>query len=160
MSEYKEGRKDDQEKIRLDLIPKSLLYAVGSILTFGAKKYEARNWEKGIKWGRVFAALMRHMWSWWSGENTDPETGKSHLWHAGCCLTFLIEYETTHPELDDRPKVAAKGQGFGREPSGARYCGNCWVQYRDGQDHICRGKHFPPEKEKAPEGASDATGEF
>lgn len=100
-----EGRKDDQGKTRIELIPPSLVFAVGDILTFGAKKYADRNWEQGIKWSRVFGGLMRHMWSWWRGENLDPETGKSHLWHAACCLAFLIEYETTHPELDDRPNT-------------------------------------------------------
>jgi len=98
------GTKDDSEKVRMDLIPPSLLVAVATILTFGAKKYAPRNWEAGISWSRVFGALMRHMWAWWGGEQTDPETGKSHLWHAGCCIAFLIEYETTHRELDDRPK--------------------------------------------------------
>lgn len=56
-----------------------------------------------MKWGRLFGATMRHLWAWWKGENTDPETGKSHLWHAATDIAFLIEYETTHPELDDRP---------------------------------------------------------
>lgn len=98
-----QGRKDDSEKLRYDLIPPSTLEALATILTFGAKKYNDRNWEAGIKWGRVFGALMRHMWAWWRGEAADPESGRSHLWHAQCCLSFLIEYETTHKELDDRP---------------------------------------------------------
>jgi hypothetical protein len=95
----------------MDLIPASLLRAVATVLTFGAKKYCYRNWEKGIAYGRVFGALMRHAWAWWGGEVTDPESGKSHLWHAACCLTFLIEYErrvaagTLPVSLDDRPTV-------------------------------------------------------
>ncbi len=100
------GRKDDAEKLRYDLIPPSTLKALATILTFGAKKYSDRNWEAGIKWGRVFGALMRHLWAWWAREEGDPETGKSHLWHAQCCLSFLIEYETTHREMDDRPMEA------------------------------------------------------
>lgn len=99
------GRKDDSEKLRYDLIPPSTLHALASVLTFGAKKYDARNWEKGIAWGRVFGALMRHLWAWWAREPYDPETGFSHLWHAQCCLSFLMEYEVTHPELDDRPPM-------------------------------------------------------
>jgi hypothetical protein len=100
-----EGRKDDSEKIRLDLIPPELVFAVGSILTFGAVKYADRNWEKGMKWGRVFGALMRHMWAWWRGDTCDPETGKSHLWHAACCITFLIAYEERNIGEDDRAKA-------------------------------------------------------
>lgn len=97
------GRKDDQDKLRYDLIPPELLESVADILTFGAKKYGPRNWEKGMTWGRPFAALMRHMWAWWRGEQTDPETGKSHLWHAACCIAFLIAFEARGTGQDDRP---------------------------------------------------------
>jgi len=62
-----------------------------------------RNWEHGMKWGRPFAALMRHMWAWWGGEGKDPETGMSHLWHACACLAFLIAYEARGTGSDDRP---------------------------------------------------------
>lgn len=64
-----------------------------------------RNWEQGMSWGRVFAALMRHMWAWWRGEDKDPETGESHLWHAGCCIAFLIAYEARGVGTDDRYKA-------------------------------------------------------
>lgn len=97
------GRKDDSAKIRMELLPPELLTATATILTFGAKKYEDRNWERGMKWSRVFGALERHMWAWWGGEQCDPETGKSHLWHAACCLAFLIAYEQRHIGDDDRP---------------------------------------------------------
>lgn len=63
-----------------------------------------RNWEQGMAWGRPFAALMRHMWAWWRGDDKDPETGLSHLWHAACCLAFLIAYEARGAGKDDRPK--------------------------------------------------------
>lgn len=97
-----EGRKDDQGKLRYDLLPPEFLEATASILTFGAEKYEDRNWEKGMKWGRVFGAMMRHSWKWWSGEQNDPETGKSHLWHVACCVAFLITYEARGIGEDDR----------------------------------------------------------
>jgi hypothetical protein len=97
------GTKLDAEKLRYDLIPPSTLFALATVLTFGAQKYGLRNWEKGLAWGRVFAALMRHLWAWWNREFADPETGYSHLWHAQCCLSFLIEYEVRHPDQDDRP---------------------------------------------------------
>lgn len=97
------GRKDDQAKIRYELIPPEFLDGTADILTFGAKKYGDRNWEKGMAWSRVFGALMRHMWAWWRSEAGDPETGKSHLWHAACCLAFLMAYEERKSGQDDRP---------------------------------------------------------
>lgn len=98
------GRKDDQEKLRLDLIPYDAVTAIAHILTFGAKKYSDRNWENGMKWSRVFSALQRHLFAWWEGEKLDVETGKSHLWHAGCCIFFLICYEIRGIGEDDRSR--------------------------------------------------------
>lgn len=98
-----EAKKFDTDKIRMELIPPELMWGVGEILTFGAKKYDDRNWELGMDWSRVFGGIMRHMWAWWGGEHLDPETGKSHLWHAGCGIAFLIAYEDRQVGNDDRP---------------------------------------------------------
>lgn len=98
-----EGVKYDQDKLPYHLLPPELMEAVADILDFGQKKYAPRNWEKGMKWSRVFSSLMRHMWKWWNGETNDPETGKSHLWHAGCNIAFLIAYEARKVGEDDRP---------------------------------------------------------
>lgn len=46
---------------------------------------------------------MRHLWAWWRGEDTDPESGLSHAAHAAWGCFALLEYARTHPELDDRP---------------------------------------------------------
>ena len=97
------GRKDDQEKLPYHLLPPELMEGVATVLQFGARKYAPRNWELGMSWSRPFSALMRHMWAWWRGEKADPETGLSHLWHAGCCLAFLIAYEQRQTGTDDRP---------------------------------------------------------
>lgn len=98
----KEGVKFDGDKLPYDLIPPELLESVAKVLQFGAKKYAPRNWEKGMSWGRVFSALMRHMWAWWRKEDKDPETGFSHLEHAACCIAFLIAYEKRGVGSDDR----------------------------------------------------------
>jgi hypothetical protein len=98
-----EGRKDDSGKTPYHLLAPEMLEGVGRVLEFGAIKYEPRNWEKGMHWSRPFSALMRHMWAWWRGEKCDPETGMSHLWHAGACLMFLIAYEDRNVGTDDRP---------------------------------------------------------
>lgn len=104
MGDSQEGRKDDDDKDRWDLLPTDAVSQVVKVLTFGARKYSARNWEKGIRYGRVYAALQRHMTAWWSGKDNDPETGLNHLAHAGCCLLFLLAFvEREMDEFDDRP---------------------------------------------------------
>lgn len=67
-----------------------------------------RNWELGISYSRVFGALMRHLWLWFSNAGPDKETGFSHLAHAGCCIFFLLTYEQRKMDsFDDRPKGVA-----------------------------------------------------
>lgn len=98
------GVKKDEGKPRWELVPFDAIRGVVEILTFGAKKYAARNWERGIAYGRVFGAIMRHLTAWWGGENLDPESGKSHLDHAMCELMFLSSYEKRGmTSFDDRP---------------------------------------------------------
>jgi hypothetical protein len=89
--------------LRLHLLPTSLVIAVTDILTIGAKKYAERNWEKGMPWSRAYDAMCRHLNAWADQEDLDPDTGRNHLWHAACNMAFLIEWEQTHPEHDDRP---------------------------------------------------------
>lgn len=100
----KTGIKFDQDKVRMDLVPVYPLNEIAKVLTFGAKKYADRNWEKGLDYSRVYGALQRHSMAWYSGIDTDEETGISHLAHAGCCIMFLLEYENTKRGNDDRPK--------------------------------------------------------
>ena len=97
-----EGRKDDSDKTPWDLLPPDAVEEILKVLAFGAKKYDRRNWEKGMAWNRPFNALMRHMWAWHGGEATDPETGISHLAHAGCCILFLLAYEKRKIGEDNR----------------------------------------------------------
>lgn len=88
----------------MDLISGIFLTGLARVLTFGAQKYAAHNWRKGIVYSRLFASLMRHLWAWWGGEELDPESGESHLDHASCCLMFLRELSVTRKDLDDRYK--------------------------------------------------------
>ena len=103
--------KHDDGKPRYDLVPPEALDALSRVLTFGAAKYSSRNWEKGMDWGRVFGAMMRHAWAWWRGEHKDPETGYSHLWHVLCCAAFLVTYEQRRIGKDDRHVTGQEEKG-------------------------------------------------
>lgn len=103
-----EGKKKDEGKPRWELVAYDAIEGIAKVLTFGANKYSARNWEKGIAYGRVYGAIMRHMWKWWHGEDKDAETGLSHLDHAMCELMFLSAYEKRGKNgtaQDDRPNT-------------------------------------------------------
>ena len=103
-----EGVKHDQQKIRWDLVPYDAVNEIAKVLTFGAAKYEARNWEKGMDWSRAFGALQRHLTRWFHGQDKDKETKLTHLANAGCCLFFLLSWELRQVGNDDRPKLDPK----------------------------------------------------
>lgn len=98
-----EGRKDDSGKPRYDLIPPMPLDELAKVYTMGAAKYGDRNWERGMQFGRVFAALMRHAWAWWRGEKCCSIDGQHHLASVAWCAFALMELEVTRGNLDDRP---------------------------------------------------------
>lgn len=95
--------KADGEKPRMDLVPVYPIQQLGQVLTYGANKYSERNWEAGMDWGRPYAAAQRHLMSWWSGEDLDPESGISHLSHALCNIAFLLEFVDKQKGTDSRP---------------------------------------------------------
>ena len=103
MSDTLGGKKNDSEKlVRPELLPVEALEEIAKVLAFGARKYEANNWRKGFKWMRTFGALLRHLYAWARGEDNDPETGLSHLAHAGCNVLFLLTFVLTKTGEDDR----------------------------------------------------------
>lgn len=108
------GIKKDAGKARMDLLPPAALLGAARVFTFGADKYDKdadgnptnntylNNWRQGMRWGRVYASLQRHLAAFWSGEDRDPETGMGHIDHALCNLMMLHEYGRTFPQGDDR----------------------------------------------------------
>lgn len=84
--------KADGGKPRLDLVPPSIIEAVGAIRTYGVDKYgDPENW-RIVEPERYTAALMRHLCDFLRDpRGCDPESGYPHLWHMACNLAFLIE---------------------------------------------------------------------
>lgn len=103
------GAKHDAGKLRYSLLPVHPIAHIVKVLTLGATKYTDRNWEKGFPWSDIYDATKRHLEAWWDGQDLDTETSITHLAHAACNLLFLIEFEKTHKELDNRPGGDGKG---------------------------------------------------
>lgn len=72
------------------------------VYAMGAKKYSRGNYRKGYPMSLSFSAMMRHIVAWQSGEDLDPESGLSHLAHAGWHVDNLMHLLWEHPEFDDR----------------------------------------------------------
>lgn len=94
LNSSKIGFKADDGKLRISLVPPSLVLGVSEVLTFGAKKYTPGGWlfvENGKE--RYTDALLRHLYLHLSGEKTDKESNLSHLKHCATNIAFLIQFE-------------------------------------------------------------------
>lgn len=98
--------KHDSSKTDWSLMPFEAVEEINRVLEFGAQKYSAHNWKtgSGFKYSRVLNSLLRHIFAYIRGEDRDPESGLSHLAHAGCNIVFLLYYERYKKryENDDR----------------------------------------------------------
>lgn len=88
----KEGLKFDNQKPDLSLLPIEFLTEVANAMMHGEKKYGRYNFTNGMSWHRIIAASLRHIYAFASGEDLDPESGVSHLGHAGACILMLTVY--------------------------------------------------------------------
>lgn len=85
----------NQDKTRYDLIPPEFIREVAEVFTFGANKYTPDNW-KGFtpeQQEEIKGSLLRHIYAYLEGEENDPESGLSHLAHAGCNLAFMLYFK-------------------------------------------------------------------
>lgn len=102
MTDETTGAQKGSKLERFDLIPVAPLEAVARHYGIGAAKYADRNWERGYRWSWSFAALCRHLFAFWRGEDIDQETGSPHLAAVVFHCFALMEFGRTHRELDDR----------------------------------------------------------
>ena len=95
--------KHDQGKLRYDLIPTDSLKELVKVFTYGVEKYDDRNWEKGIEWGRIYGAIQRHLNAFWSGEEINNEDADlSHLAQAAWGCLVLEAYRLRKIGTDTR----------------------------------------------------------
>lgn len=111
-SETPTFKKHDTSKNRVELVPVRPLEEIALAFTYGAIKYDADNYRRGTAWRRYVGAALRHLLAWARGEDTDPETGLSHLAHAAACLMILRELQLDGLGTDDRIKGAAPVAGW------------------------------------------------
>lgn len=89
-----EAIKFDSGKPDWSLVPFESLEGMVRVLEFGAKKYAGWNWTTGggFKWTRVIGSSLRHLFAFARGEDNDPESGLSHIYHVQCNMLFLAHY--------------------------------------------------------------------
>jgi len=98
-------RDSAEGKPRPDLFSPFAMERIGYWLEQGARKYEPRNWEKGMGYERVVASLHRHLMKYMQNDASED-----HLAAIIANASFLMHYDTmiergVLPEsLNDLPK--------------------------------------------------------
>ena len=99
------------DKAPLELCPDTLTVAASMAFLEGALKYGRFNWRvAGVRASVYRGALMRHLFSWWNGEEIDPASGLPHLYKAAACVAILIDATACDSLTDDRPPSAPVGE--------------------------------------------------
>jgi len=96
------GKRFNQGKLQWSLLPFEALVGVVKVMMAGAKKYGVANWSRGMSWTICYDCAMRHLYAWRTGEDSDSESGESHLSHVICNMLFLIYYSLKGKGKDDR----------------------------------------------------------
>ena len=91
-------------KSNVHMIDPMFTLGIGDVLTYGANKYAANNWMRGMAWSEVFGGVCRHLLQWFCGQDRDVESGLPHLHHAACGIMFLSYYsrKDAYSAFDDR----------------------------------------------------------
>jgi hypothetical protein len=91
--------RDMQEgKGRMDLLPACAIIRLSKHFENGAKKYEERNWEKGIPTHSFIDSAIRHLMKYLDGA-TDEDHLCAAAWNCMCCMWT----EEKRPDLIDIP---------------------------------------------------------
>lgn len=69
-----------------------------AVMEFGAEKYDRNNWKKGFPKEELLDSMLRHVDAFYSGEDTDPDSGEPHVGHILCNAMFLAYHYGSNSE--------------------------------------------------------------
>lgn len=127
------ARRYNKGKLRYSLIPHEALSQIAEVYTKGAHKYSIykdkdgniisgkdisledainleliengdNNWRSGQLWLETADSAIRHIESWKSGIDIDPDLGTPHLANAVCNIMSLLTYSKIYKQGDNRVK--------------------------------------------------------
>lgn len=96
------GERKNNGKLKWSLVSMVSLEPMIKVLMFGAEKYSAHNWRKGLKYSEIAESLQRHLNAFMEGEDNDSESKLSHVGHILCNAMFLSYMSIFRKDLDDR----------------------------------------------------------
>lgn len=94
-----EALRFNQGKPKWSLVDFKSMEPMIRVLEFGAQKYAPENWKKGLDTTEILESMMRHLAALMDGEETDPESGVSHMGHIQCNAMFYNYFKRQEDEL-------------------------------------------------------------
>ena len=92
------------KKVPLSTMPTGPMYEVSLAMLEGARKYGRHNYRTlGVKASVYYDAALRHLTTWWEGEDIDEASGIHHLMKAAACLFVVRDSMLMENWIDDRP---------------------------------------------------------
>jgi len=98
------------QKAPMSTVSAPVLAEIGVAMLEGACKYGRHNYRAvGVRASVYYDATMRHLMSWWEGEDIDPDSGLSHITKAIATLVVMRDSMMNGNLVDDRPPPAKAG---------------------------------------------------
>jgi len=102
---------DDNPKTKFGLtkpsmsaVPPSALIPLMEAMADGKNKYGLMNWrDKSVSSSVYYDAALRHLMSWYDGEDIAQDSGVHHLGHAMACMAILLDAMHVNNLNDNRP---------------------------------------------------------
>jgi len=92
------------KKVGVHVVPPNVITSMALALTEGKLKYGLSNWRRhSIHYSAYYDAVMRHMFSFWNGEDIDVDSGLHHVVKAMATLAVLVDAMHNSKVIDDRP---------------------------------------------------------
>lgn len=93
------------KKVSITKFPMTALVHGAHAMMNGASKYGPYNWRDNAVVASIYVdAAMRHLASWFEGEEVAEDSGVHHLGHAMACCAILLDAQATGNLYNDRPK--------------------------------------------------------
>ena len=92
------------QKVPFSTLSGRVLAAMATGMHEGALKYGRFNWRvKKVLASVYYDATLRHLTSWYEGEDIDPDSGLNHITKALTSLHVLMDAILMSKWVDDRP---------------------------------------------------------
>ena len=98
------------KKVPFSTVSAPVIAEVGLAMLEGGRKYGRHNYRAvGVRASVYYDACLRHISSWWEGEDIDPDSALNHITKAIAGLVVLRDSMLMENWVDDRPPKVKQG---------------------------------------------------